>query len=199
MQDPQSLENPITGQAPTQTSSENMIAIVEPMLCEDLMRWIYEEEQTPQYVRLFQSTRFELINEGPIAILLAPNSNLTTKLVRSAEIYPCASFFTLRTNDFQTVIHYLRGRLIATTDRSVALFRFYEPRMLLPLLTIMTPHERTTIFYQVAEIFWFKHKWHKWNLPETSEQNFEEYQWTFTADVQQKLSHAMNDNSQGAS
>ncbi|MDD1781101.1 DUF4123 domain-containing protein [Enterovibrio sp. ZSDZ35] len=140
--------------------NNNLYAIVEPHLYPDWKDCLRLERKDEFWVTLFENTPFEHIDCGPVLIDLSYEPEAKKAYVAYCEEMPAAIFFT--TTDVIRVsklASQLKGRLLANTESTKALFRFYDPRMMLPLLSVISAEERAQLFPSINSIYWYSHHW----------------------------------------
>ncbi|MGF1706671.1 DUF4123 domain-containing protein [Enterovibrio baiacu] len=140
--------------------NNNLFAIVEPHLYPDWQNCLRLERKDEFLIPLFENTPFEHIEYGPVLIDLSYEPEAKKAYIAHSEEMPSAILFT--TTDIVRVsklASLLKGRLIANTESAQALFRFYDPRMMLPLLSTISAEERAQLFPSINSIYWYSHHW----------------------------------------
>ncbi|GGN34289.1 MULTISPECIES: DUF4123 domain-containing protein [Marinomonas] len=149
-------------------------AIVEPLLEPDLMQVVYQKGVADlRHARLFADTEYrDLADKGPIIVQLSPQNDSFTVLKRRLEEKPSGCFIQ-RTQPFEFVFDWARQRLTIQTGQAKALLRYYEPRMLLPLLCGLNQDEKASFVSGISSIHWFHHTWMALNARGISDQSIE--------------------------
>ena len=179
-------------------------AIIESQRCESLDVWRYGLMKSPPRCEpLFTSTLYESISGGPVFIdLTLAEDAFLTQLYQLAESVPLGCFFSSSAN-FDECLTLLRGRLTAKTSSAIALFRYFEPRMLLALIAALSDDEKGMLFYKITTIYWFDQSWFLAKIPQPKEKIFQDltiYQWVMTENTISAMEEiAMMQSHQGES
>ncbi|KJY90569.1 hypothetical protein TW84_10250 [Vibrio neptunius] len=139
---------------------QNAYAIIEPLLWPD---W---QEALDAYITpldahaLMAETRLSYLPKGPLLIPLNKAQEALQACVDKMSESPCGclvwSPIRIATD---ALVASLRQRLFLTTERGQALFRYYEPRTLLPLMAALSDEERQTAFPLLSHLYWHNGAW----------------------------------------
>ena len=134
--------------------------IVEPLLEEDWMKIVYQNGVANlRHAKLFADTEYrDLADKGPIIVQLSPKNDSFSLLKQRFEEKPSGCFIQ-SIQPFEFVLGWARRRLTAQTGQASALLRYYEPRMLLPLLGGLNQEEKNGFLSGIGAIHWFHHTW----------------------------------------
>lgn len=149
-------------------------AIVELLLEPDLMQVVYQKGVADlRHAKLFADTEYrDLANKGPVIVQLSPKNDSFAVLKQRFEAQPSGCF--IQSNQpFDWVLAWARQRLTAQTGQASALLRYYEPRMLLPLLGGLNQDEKASFVSGISSIHWFHHTWMALNARGISDQSIE--------------------------
>ena len=135
-------------------------AIVESLLEPDLMQVAYQKGVADlRHAKLFADTEYrDLANKGPVIVQLSPKNDSFAVLKQRFEAQPSGCFIQSN-HPFDWVLAWARQRLTAQTGQASALLRYYEPRMLLPLLGGLSQEEKTSFISTIGSIRWFHRAW----------------------------------------
>ena len=76
------------------------------------------------------------------------------------------------------LLQQIRGRLTANTSYGEALFRFYEPRVLNALITVLNEEEKRNIFSGINDLLWWNKGWKHFSPPQHQEGRLRpQFQW----------------------
>ncbi|HIF9258935.1 TPA: DUF4123 domain-containing protein [Photobacterium damselae] len=170
-------------------------AIIEPTRCESLDKWRYGLlAEPPRRESLFDSTIYQAIPDGPVLLdLTAANEEFLACLYQQAEVVPLGCFFSSEAN-FDECLTLLRGRITAKTSQASALFRFFEPRGLLALISALSEDEKRALFYKTVTLSWFHHEWLTAHIPQQEDIHFQDlktYQWVLTENKMNKMEETL--------
>ncbi|PYF77793.1 uncharacterized protein DUF4123 [Marinomonas alcarazii] len=134
--------------------------IVEPLFEEDLMKVVYQNGVADlRHAKLFADTEYrDIADKGPIIVQLSSKNDSFAVLKQRFEEKPSGCFIQ-STQPFESVVTWARQRLTAQTGQASALLRYYEPRMLLPLLGGLSQEEKTSFISTIGSIRWFHRAW----------------------------------------
>lgn len=134
--------------------------IVEPLLEQDLMKVVYQNGVADlRHAKLFADTEYrDLADKGPIIVQLSPKNDSFAVLKQRFEAQPSGCFIQ-STQPFESVVTWARQRLTAQTGQASALLRYYEPRMLFPLLGGLKQEEKASFLSDIGSIYWFHRTW----------------------------------------
>lgn len=151
--------------------------IVEPLFEEDLMKVVYQGGVADlRHAKLFAETEYrDLADKGPIIVQLSPKNDSFTVLKQRLEEKPSGCFIQ-SIQPFESVLAWARQRLTAQTGQASALLRYYEPRMLLPLLVGLTQEEKASFLSGIGSIHWFQRAWLALDVAATSSLSTEQLQ-----------------------
>lgn len=151
--------------------------IVEPLFEEDLMKVVYQHGVADlRHAKLFAETEYrDLADKGPIIVQLSPKNDSFTVLKQRLEKKPSGCFIQ-STQSFESVLAWARQRLTAQTGQAKALLRYYEPRMLLPLLGSLIQEEKASFLSGIDSIHWFQRTWLALDVAATSSLSTEQLQ-----------------------
>jgi hypothetical protein len=146
------------GIPPTWSSTFTFFAIIEPQVCPQWQQWLYEAFSEPTHAALFKGTPYAEINDGPV--LIALNATLLGQIISACESVPAGCILAFDENTaFDDVLLSIQGRLSASAGEAMALLRYFEPRMLLPLWGGLSQEEKARLFSGVRSLHWFNHTW----------------------------------------
>lgn len=139
---------------------DNLFAIVKSHLYPEWQDSLRLERKDEFWASLFEDTPFGHIEFGPVLIDLSYEPDAKMAYLAYCEEMPAAIFFTTTdTIRVSKLAPKLKGRLIANTESAQALFRFYDPRMMLPLLSAISTQEQAQLFPVIEAIYWHSHHW----------------------------------------
>ncbi|WP_392384700.1 DUF4123 domain-containing protein [Marinomonas primoryensis] len=149
----------LIAQAPRMVAQQTY-AIIEPVLESDLMKRLYQNGVADLlHAKLFADTEYRsLADKGPVIVQLSAENDSFAELMTAFEARP-SGFFIHSGADFENVLAWARQRLTAQTSMAKALLRFYEPRMLLPLLGSLNRAEKACFLANIGTLYWFHHQW----------------------------------------
>ena len=158
-------------------------AIIEPLLCSDISQWLYEEGISARSIPLFSDTPYQsLAEDGPLLIELAERTQLTSSIKSACQRFPVGCFIQSDLS-FEALADLLTECLTINSGQNLALFRFYEPRMLLPLMMVMSTTDKQHFFQGIASFTWFDKQWLSASVFNASSpsQHSDVTRWTMTA------------------
>lgn len=141
-------------------SDQNAYLLFEPLLWPDWQTQLSRVLDSVAAQKLFSQTRFAQLENSPMLISLR-RSEPAIQLCREAMIAaPCGCLLiapdTVETSD---LIQTLRQRVIVDKGNAEVIFRFYDPRALVPLLGSMQDTQRHQFFPLLSKIQWFDKSW----------------------------------------
>ena len=139
---------------------EKTYVIVEQELVPNIMTLIYQYGVADlKYSAIFDGTAYDDDSaKGPILVQLSNENESFSQLVQLFSKQPGGCF--LQTDlVFSDLLDWVRNALNVNFNNKIALFRFYEPRMLLALLGSLTPNEKSHFFKGIYSVYWFHHSW----------------------------------------
>ncbi|PKF81425.1 hypothetical protein CW749_01945 [Vibrio sp. vnigr-6D03] len=142
------------------SEDHSLYAIVEPLLIPEILAWLYEDRpSTIEFQSLFSEDLYQNHKgEGPLLIKVTDENALLSRLACHFERHPSGTFIESKLS-FSELLDWCLHRLTSKNSGNLALFRFYEPRMLLPLLASFKPAERQTFTQGTTKITWFHRRW----------------------------------------
>lgn len=158
-------------------------AIIEPQLCSEITQWLYEEGTVARSTPLFFDTPYQsLAEEGPLLIELAERTQLTSRIKSACQRFPVGCFIQSDLS-FEALADLLAECLTINCGQNLALFRFYEPRMLLPLMMVMSATDKQHLFQGIASFTWFDKQWLSASVANAASpsQHSDVTRWTMTA------------------
>ena len=163
-------------------------AIVESLLEPDLMQVAYQKGVADlRHAKLFADTEYrDLANKGPVIVQLSPKNDSFAVLKQRFEAQPSGCFIQSN-HPFDWVLAWARQRLTAQTGQASALLRYYEPRMLLPLLGGLSQEEKASFISTIGSIRWFHRAWLVLDAVATSSSPTEQHQ---SSKPEQKIDYA---------
>ncbi|MPY21268.1 DUF4123 domain-containing protein [Shewanella sp. YLB-07] len=158
-------------------------AIIEPLLCPDITQWLYEEGTSARSIPLFSDTPYQsLAEEGPLLIELAERTQLISRIKSASQRFSIGCFIQSGLS-FEALADLLAECLTINSGQNLALFRFYEPRMLLPLMMVMSTTDKQHFFQGITSFIWFDKQWLSASVANASSpsQHSDVIRWTMTA------------------
>jgi hypothetical protein len=152
-------------------------SIVETQLWPDWKYFCYKLAEQPEFALLFSDTRFSHIDDGPVVIELTAQEALFAQCVNAIETSFCGCIVSCSTSiELGDITELLKSRLIAKTEQSEALIRFYDPRTLLPLLASQTEEERRDFWSPIEQVMWHSKQWLQADITSIP-QGINDYHW----------------------
>ncbi|MHC6529421.1 MULTISPECIES: DUF4123 domain-containing protein [unclassified Vibrio] len=171
--------------------NQKAYALLEPILWPDWQHQLEQVQPTLMVHRLFEQTRFTHVTPGPVLICLEQEA--LHKCQQQMAQCPCGCvLFTEQDLSDQVLLTSLRQRLIVDRDGAETLFRFYDPRSLLPILGAMNNKERRAFFPAVSAIQWYDQDWLLVQITEPTQSADKLGAWSLSDDQVMNMQSIMN-------
>lgn len=146
-------------EAPTLQSNQTYV-IVETLLESDIRGLLARQNVFDvRIAKLFKHTPYDaLADKGPVIALVPSKNNAFNDLMAAFQNTPSGCFIH-SVLPFDDMLDWARQRLTAHKDKVPALLRFYEPRMLLPLLSSWEWETKQAFLKDIDAIHWFDQRW----------------------------------------
>lgn len=168
---------------PIMTENETYV-IVEQTLVPNLMTLVYQHGVADiNYAAVFDQTPYQKnAAEGPVLIQLTDKNNSFINLMTLFTKNPCGCFLQ-SSKPFNEVLTWARNALFVNTEKQQGLLRFYEPRMLLPLIGALSLDEQVKFTDIIDAIYWYHHNWLAYrNISERPIKDGQDFKLTLTAE-----------------
>lgn len=175
---------------PSLITDQQAYAIIEPLLWP---KW--DEQLTPYFeslevISLMAGTRLSHLNDGPVLVSIGPSEEALKACVAQMSQTPCGCLVWSSTaSSFPEIAASLRQRLLIPRNKGEALFRFYEPRTLLPLMAALSDVERQHMFPLLSSLHWYSKQWLSINVSYANKATTPMQPWTLS---QEQLSTMQN-------
>ncbi|NAW63644.1 DUF4123 domain-containing protein [Photobacterium halotolerans] len=162
-------------------SDQNAYMLFEPLLWPDWQTQLSRALDSLDAQKLFLQTRFAQLENSPMLVSLR-RSEPAMQLCREAMVAaPCGCFLiapdTVATSD---LLQTLRQRIIVDKGNVEAIFRFYDPRALVPLLGSIRDNQRYQFFPLLSQIQWFDKNWLSAPIIKSSSSTSEVERWALS-------------------
>ena len=154
-------------------------AIIEPQLCPDIFKWCYTYAiDNPIFEKIFEESPFQSIADGPILLQLTDMNPDFYQLIYDKSMHSPIGCFLTSSLTMNELLQQIRGRLTANTSYGESLFRFYEPRVLNALITVLNEEEKINIFSGIDNLIWWDKGWKHFSPPQHHEGKLRsQFQW----------------------
>ena len=132
-------------------------AIIDLALDQEMLGWVYEQMQHRdiRWESLYQGTDWQQNwKSGPILIELKGSDSCTDALAKLFPQYPNGLFINVPGVTPETLAEQLRQHAIIELNGKQAAFRFYDPRHLTELLSILTDIQRNSLVRPGEQWVW---------------------------------------------
>lgn len=172
----------VTAEPPVMMVKQTYV-IIESLLEKDLMKIVYQNGIADlPHAKLFADTEYkEFAEKGPLIVQLSANNDSLSVLMGRFEKQPSGCFIQ-SAQSFESVLTWARQRLTAQTGQAKALLRYYEPRMLLPLLASLDGEEKAAFLTGIDSLHWFHHAWLSFDVTAIDEQQRKSNEASLMAD-----------------
>lgn len=167
--------------APRLMEGQSVYAIVEPQLWSDWKTALSTHIEPLDARPLMAGTRLSHLPNGPVFIPLNNSQEALQACVDAMSVSPCGCVvWSPNTIATEAVATSLRQRLFMPTGSGETLFRYYEPRALLPLMAALSDDARQALFPLLSRLQWHGSTWMSvsLNAPVTPAQPIEP--WTLS-------------------
>lgn len=155
---------------PELSETHKIYALLETELWPEWRIELYKTTKEPQYAMLFDGTRFSSISNGPVLIDISESAEMLQRCCEVLTATPGGSVIVTSSKvGLQELLQSLRNSLIVLSNNNEAIFRFYDPRTMLPMLAAMTDDERAQMFAPVRQFIWHHKVWLSADIPHTAE------------------------------
>ncbi|MGY2572390.1 DUF4123 domain-containing protein [Vibrio sp. C8] len=150
--------------------------LIESALMPNWQQDIYQHvnkhgKEAPFFASLFTDTAYQHIEQGPVLVDVTHYPSLQVSWLEQFETLPMGCvLLTDNTVEVATLLDTLRHRLTVLKNDTSTFFRYYEPRMLLPLMGALSTEEKPVFLPQVHSIYWYHQQWlqAKWSSLQSS-------------------------------
>ncbi|GLT17064.1 hypothetical protein GCM10007938_08410 [Vibrio zhanjiangensis] len=166
---------------PHLVEGQSVYAIIEPQLWPDWRATLSAYIEPLDVQPLMAGTRLSHLPNGPMFIPLNNLQEALQACVEEMSASPCGCLvWSPNTIATEAVATSLRQRLFMPTGSGETLFRYYEPRALLPLMASLSDDARKALFPLLSRLQWHDGTWMSvsLNAPVTPTQPIEP--WTLS-------------------
>ncbi|WP_114784342.1 DUF4123 domain-containing protein [Vibrio tetraodonis] len=145
---------------PHLVEGQSVYAIIEPQLWPDWKTTLSAYLEPLDVQLLMAGTRLSHLPNGPVFIPLNSSQEALKACVEGMSASPCGCLvWSPTTIATEAVATSLRQRLFMPTGSSETLFRYYEPRALLPLMASLSDDARQALFPLLSRLQWHDSTW----------------------------------------
>ncbi len=171
---------------PEVMAGQNAYAVIEPLLWNDWQTQLQPPLESVEFVSLLAGTRLAHIKTGPVLVALGTSDAALQTCVSAMSQAPCGCLMWSGASlTISQLAALLRQRLVLKQDQGEALFRFYEPRTLLPLMAALSDEQRQQMLPLLSGLRWYDKTWLSVTLANPAEPTALIPPWTLS---QQQLS-----------
>ncbi|MFQ0974806.1 DUF4123 domain-containing protein [Vibrio campbellii] len=175
---------------PNLITNQQAYVIIEPLLWPEWKKKLEAHLEPFEVIPLMAGTRLSHLNEGPVLVSIGSSEEALQACVAKMSQTPCGCLvWSSPSHSSSEVAASLRQRLFVSRNQGEALFRFYEPRTLVPLMAALSDEERRQMFPLLSSLHWHSKQWLSINLSHASEATTSIQPWTLS---QEQLSTMQN-------
>jgi|GEM_PF-6865905 len=148
--------------------------------------------EAPYFVYLFADTAYQHIERGPVLLDVTHYPSLQKLWLTQFEVLPAGC--VLLTDDaveVSNLVDVLRHRLTVVKKDNPTFLRYYEPRMLLPFLGVLSAEERQLFLPGVYSLCWYYQQWLYAQWPAVQTKKVQLAPWSITSQKLQKMTDIM--------